>query len=170
MYRHLRKLSRWRPRDYDESGIGDEEDDTSASPDRLLSEARDEIDSSSSLTDSYRFALIGVGGPTDYVGISEPDPAVMRRGIAQFTVELLQNLVESRSEPSSNVVFSPLAVETTLALLYSHGNWADGRADRQRHAHTMCTNRLAEARVAPRLLASHGVPAVLHAQQSHTAA
>ncbi|KAH8028077.1 hypothetical protein HPB51_012663 [Rhipicephalus microplus] len=119
MYRHLRKLGRRRPSDYDGSGVGDEEDDTSASTARNLYEARDENDSSSTLSDSYRFALIGVEGPTDCVGVSEPDPAVLRSSIAQFMVELLQNLVESRREPTSNVVFSPLVVETTLALLYS---------------------------------------------------
>ncbi|XP_049526919.1 leukocyte elastase inhibitor-like [Dermacentor silvarum] len=119
MYRRLRKLGRRRPSDEDGSVGVDEEEEMSGTPTRRQSEQQDEYNSSSSMSDSYRFCLVGVRRLGECAGISEPDPAEMRRSIAQFMVELLQTLLESRSEPSSNVVFSPLATETTLALLYS---------------------------------------------------
>ncbi|XP_077524305.1 uncharacterized protein LOC144135536 [Amblyomma americanum] len=116
MFSRIKSLQRGQVSEEDLTG-GEDEDDFSTTPIRRRTEQRGENASSS---DNYRLYMAGMSRfKYGVVGMSDVDQTAISEGIAQFTVELLQNLLESRSETSSNVVFSPLAVETTLALLYA---------------------------------------------------
>lgn len=131
MYRRGKPFNRRQPGDEDEGSSAHEAPKHPPAEARLrpYSSMHEEYSSDDS-DDSgyYRLYMAGVSRAPDSAGTPQCDSAVIRRDIAQFTVEFMHRLVEQRPTKSSNVVFSPLALETTLAFMFSA---AQGETARQ---------------------------------------
>ncbi|XP_077535966.1 ipis-1-like [Haemaphysalis longicornis] len=122
MYRRSKPFNRRLPGDEEEGSSAQEPSERQPTASRLrpYSSMHEEYSSEDTEDSGYhRLFMAGVSRATDSAGTPQCDSAVIRHGIAQFTVDFMRFLVERRPAKSSNVVFSPLALETTLALMFS---------------------------------------------------